>query len=113
MSLDALEALALQATFDIAGVPATVTLPGGQPIATSAIWLDPVLVDVPSSSDLQRREQRRVVALMKADVATAPRGTRIDGAEREGGPVQSWRVDEPEAYDPVHLRVVVVPWSES
>lgn len=111
MSLDALEALALQVTFDVAGVPATVTLSGGQPIVTSAIWLEPILIDAPASTDLQRRNVRRVVALRKADVPTAPRGTRIDGAEREGGPVLSWRVDEADAADPVHMRVIVVPWS--
>jgi hypothetical protein len=109
--LDALEAWALQVTFDVAGVPATVTLSGGQPIVTAAIWLEPILIDAPISNDLQRRDVRRVVALRKADVPTAPRGTRIDGAERVGGPVLSWRVDESEAADPVHMRVIVVPWS--
>lgn len=110
MSLDALEAWALRVNFDVAGVPATVTLADGTVIATSVIWLEPILFDVPSTNDLQRREVRRVVALIKADVPTAPRGTRIDGAEREGGTVRSWRVDEPDASDPNHMRVVVVPW---
>lgn len=110
MGLDALGELATQVTFDVIGVPATVTLPDSTVIQTSAIWLEQILFDVPINGDLQRREVRRVVALHKADVPVAPRGTRIDGAERDGGPVLAWRVDEAELADPDHTRVIVVPW---
>lgn len=113
MSLDALDALALQTTFDVIGVPAVVTLPDYTVIHTSAIWLEPILLDVPTGNDLQRREVRRVVALTKTDVPAVPRGTRLTGAEREGGPVQDWKVDEIDASDPVHVRVILVPWCNS
>jgi hypothetical protein len=94
------------------GVSVTVTRPApdSNPISTTGIWLPPVLVDVPSSSDLQRKELRRVFSVPRSAVATLPRGTRIDAAERSGDAVQAWRVDEPDAADPVHMRVIVVPW---
>lgn len=110
MGLDALGELALQVQFDVTGVPATITLPDSMVIQTSAIWLEQILVDVPVSGDFTRREARRVVALLKADVPSVPKDTRIDAAERDGGPVQAWRVDQPEGADPDHSRVIVVPW---
>lgn len=94
------------------GVPATVTRPAPAdttPIITTIIWLSPVLIDSPGGGDFQRKDVRRVAALTRADVPTAPRGTRIDAAERDGDPVQAWQVDEPEVYDADHTRVVVVP----
>lgn len=111
MSFDELGSLALQVQFDLMGVPAIVTLPDGTAITnTSVIWLEPILFDAPTTSDLQRREQRRVAALNRADVVTVPQGTRIDAAEREGGTVSAWRVDQIDASDPDHVRAIVVPW---
>jgi hypothetical protein len=69
-----------------------------------------VLVDVPSSSDLQRREPRRVFSVCRSDVPTLPRGSRIDAAERSGDVVQAWRVDEPAGADADHVRAIVIPW---
>jgi hypothetical protein len=94
------------------GVPATVTRPApdNTPLATTGIWLSPVLIDVPPGSDLQRREMRRVFSVTRAVVPTLPRGTRIDAAERSGDVVQAWRVDEPAGADADHLRAIVIPW---
>jgi hypothetical protein len=71
VSLDALGSLALQVTFDVMGVPAILTRPDATVVSTSVIWLEPILIDVPSSTDLQRRELRRVAALSRTDVSRA------------------------------------------
>jgi hypothetical protein len=110
VSLDALGSLALQVTFAVMGVPAILTRPDTTVVPTSVIWLEPILIDVPNATDLQRRESRRVAALSRTDVSSVPRGARIDAAERDGGVVQAWRVDQIDASDPDHLRAIVVPW---
>jgi hypothetical protein len=110
VGLDALGSLALQVTFDVIGVPAILTRPDATVVSTSVIWLEPILIDVPSSTDLQRRESRRVLAVSRSDVVHMPRGSRIDAAERDDAVVQAWRVDQLDASDPDHLRAIVVPW---
>jgi hypothetical protein len=110
VSLDALELLALNATFSAIGIPARVTPVGAsQAIVTSAIWLGTVAQEFPSGGELQRREMKRVVAFQRSAVPTLPRGSVIVGAEREGGVDETWRVDALELLDPVQLRVVVIP----
>lgn len=108
MGLDLLGELALQVTFDVIGVPATVTLPDFTEIETSAIWLSPIMFDEPSGADLQRHEPRRVLALTRTAVASVPRGTLIAAAERDGGEVKTWRVEGTDLSDPDHVRVIVV-----
>lgn len=94
------------------GVPATVTRPAPDttPIHTTGIWLSPVLIDVPTGSDLQRTEVRRVFSVTRTDVPTLPTGTRIDAAERLGNSVLAWRVDQLAGSDADHVRAIVVPW---
>lgn len=109
MSFDVLRGFALGVAFDTLGVPATVTLPNATVIQTTAIWMVPTLEDVPSGMELQRRQVRRVLALKKDDVAAVARGTLITLAERVGDPSSTWRVDEIDASEPRHVRVVVIP----
>ena len=120
MDILALRGLVVASNFSAFSVPATVTrpFPDDTPIMTTAIWCTPgnstqVFMDSgPASFDMQRREKHRVVALMVADVQTVPRGTRIDAAESNGGPVQAWRVDGTEYADAFHRRLNVVPETE-
>jgi len=74
------------------GLPATVTLPGEEPVATTAIWLPPVSVlteGVMVSTD----RALAVLALPRADVPAVPRGTVIEVAETEGGDLKLWTVE--------------------
>lgn len=110
MSLEGVDALALQVQFDVMGLPATVTPSGAAAISTKGIWLSPQLIDVPAGAEFQRRDVRRLLALSKVDVPTLVRGTRIDAAERVGDEVKAWKVDSVAANDADHIRAVVVPW---
>jgi hypothetical protein len=103
------------AALRVFGLPATVTLPGEEPVATTAIWLPPMLVDT-AGVLIPTTAPQAVLVLPRADVPVVPRGTRIDLAKYEGGPVRSWIVEsivsgqEPEEPHPDDdVRVVVIP----
>lgn len=114
-----LRALAGGIQFEVLGVDATVTRPAPDdtPIETKAIWCTPGLTrpfleSMPADMDLQRKDRRRVLALLVSEVPTVPRGTRIEVAERHGEAAQVWRSDGIEYADADHRRVVVVPETE-
>lgn len=96
---------------DAFGVPATVTRPApdGTPITTTAVWIDPSMLDVPASEDFQRREPRRLLALPVGAVPTVPRGTIVTAPETLGATSQDWRVDVLVASDLDFHRVLVLP----
>lgn len=98
----------LTEALDAFGVDATVTPPGGEAMTTRAIWLSPLEDDQPVGLDFKRREPRRVLAVPRSDVASAPRGTIITAPEALGGVTKTWRVDGlVQAVDPGHLRLIV------
>lgn len=82
---------------DAFGVPATVTRPApdATPVQTTAIWLAPLLEEqLPAGSDLQRREPRRVLAVMRsATLQSLKRQSLIRAPEVQDGPALLWRVD--------------------
>lgn len=82
----------LGAALAVFGLPATVTIPGGPPVATTGIWLPPVSVDTTGVLVSTDRPQA-VLALPRAAVPSMPRGTLINVAEMEGGPVLAWIVE--------------------
>lgn len=95
--------------FGVLGVPATVTRPDDAPIATTVIWVTPVMEDLPVGSDeFSRREPRKVLALRRDQVSTVPRGTVIEAPERKGGCSKVWKVDGLERQDSEHHRVIVI-----
>jgi hypothetical protein len=110
VSLEGVDALALQVQFDVMGLPVTVTPSGDPVIETTGIWLSPRLIDTPAGAEFQRRDPRRLLALSKVDVPTLVRGTRIDAAERVGDEVKAWRVDAVAVSDADHVWAVLIPW---
>lgn len=102
------------------GVDATVTIPGGDPIATAGVWILPSTPEFPSNEELgggyggnfQRREPKRVLALSRDAVPTVPRGTDVIAPERAGDAPRAWMVDALEHVDADHTRVLVVPGPE-
>jgi hypothetical protein len=102
------------------GLDATVTVPGGEPVATTAIWLSPVAVFVDGVL-VRTSSAVRGLSLPRADIPGAtepdfelPQGTAIDAAEYGGGAVRSWSVENtlPGAL-PDEIRVGVIPASEA
>lgn len=98
-------------SFDVLGVDATVTRPQPDdvPIATRVIWLTAA---TEGFTEMQRREARRVMALRRDDVPTAPLGTLVLAPDPEGGPIRRWRVDGFERFDTATIRVTVVAFPE-
>jgi hypothetical protein len=90
------------------GVGATVTLPGGSPIATTVIWLSPVAVDTPGVIHPTNVPQP-ALALSRADVPNVPRGTLVEAPERAGGIVRSWIVEAVLGMTADEVRVIVIP----
>ena len=98
------------------GLPATVTVPGEAPAATTAIWLPPVSVETPGVLVASDRPQR-VLALPLADlssltadaIAESLRGTVIQVADFSGGPTHAWTVEAIVGLSVDEIRVVVIP----
>ncbi len=94
------------------GLPATVTLPGQSPVATTGIWLSPVSVETTGVLVSTDRPQSRL-SLPRAAFPSlpfpthVPRGTLISVAAMNGGPVLTWIVEGEEDSMPDELRVVV------
>ena len=114
MDLGPLRALALTLNLQAHGVPVTVTrpAPNDDPIETRGIWLTTLTESVPSGTDFQRREPFRVMALSRAIVPTAPRGTEISAPEKAGDVTRTWIVDSTDRVEADHVRVIVLPVDE-
>lgn len=97
------------------GLPATIHLPGENPVATTAVWLAPVLVG--TEGVLVQTSTSQAVLLLPGtdcprddhDLPTVPRGTVIRVAARAGGTVRSWMVESIASQLPDEIRVVVIP----
>lgn len=90
------------------GLAATVTPPGGSPVATTVIWLPPVAVDTPGVLQPTNTPQP-VLALPRADVPTVARGTLIDAPETVGGTSKTWIVEAILGQTSDETRVLVIP----
>lgn len=114
MDLGPLRTLALDLNFSAHGVAATVTRPApdDDPIVTTAIWVTPTTNPLPAGLALQRHDQRRVLALKRADVPTVPTKTLIVAPPKAGDADQTWRVDGTDRVEPDHVRVTVQPVAE-
>ena len=113
MDLQPLRALVRDLNFDAHGIAVTVTPPNETAIATRAIWLGPLVEDLPTGRDINRREPRRIVALRLDEVTDVPRGTIISvigvPAETIGGVSGNWQIDGIESTERDHHRVIVTP----
>src|SRR5450759_5471195 len=89
------------------GVPVTVTRPApdDDPIETTGVWVEVAELEGPSGLAFQRKEPQRVLALLRSQAPTMPRGTQVLAPESLGGPVKGWRVDGLERADADHHRV--------
>lgn len=109
-------AAVLRNNFKTFAVDATVTRPAPDdtPIETlradggGLLWLTPNTEEAPASLTFNRREARRVAALVKRDVPTCPLGTAIQAPDERGGVDRGWRVDGFVLDEAEHLRVSVV-----
>lgn len=91
------------------GVAATVTIPDGSPVSTTAVWLSPDTVQLPGGLEFQRSDSRRVIALSREDVPSIPRSTVIVAPEPQGDTNKTWRVDGTVRIEEGdHLRVSVI-----
>ena len=109
MDLQPLRDLVRDLNFDTHGIPVTVTPPGEPAISTRAIWLGPVVEDLPAGRDINRREPRRAIALRMDEVTDVPRGTIIVPSEIIGGVSGNWQIDGIESTERDHFRVIVTP----
>ncbi len=108
MDFGPLRALALDLNVTAHGVPATVTRPAPDdaPITTRVIWLTATTAE--TGFELKRREQRRVLALKRSDVATLPQKTRIAAPLTATGTVQTWRIEVVDTIEADQWRAIVV-----
>jgi hypothetical protein len=110
MDLTSLRALALACNFSAHGVDVTVRrpYPDEDEIPARGIWETQGIEDVPAGSDWTRRGVKRVMALLKSEVPTVPRGTTILAALPGGSTTYGWRVESVERAEAEHYRVIVV-----
>ena len=112
MDLSALRALVRDVNFETHGVPATVTVPDGEPVETRIIWLTPLDAEVPAGV-FQRQEPRRAMAIRRDDIPAVPRGSLIEVTEHLLTEIPIWVVDGMEATRYDHHRVVVRAYEPS
>jgi hypothetical protein len=89
------------------GVPITVTLPNGDALEATGVWLSPANPDVPAAGGLRRRDPVRVMAMGRHEVPRIALGTVVFAPERLGEDPRWWRVDSVEAVDADEYRVVL------
>lgn len=99
----------LDPPFEVFGLPATLTVPGGTPITTTGVWVTLQTALMPAGLDARVAEARKVLALRGDELPAVPRGTLVEISERAGEPVRSWRVDGFDRVDEEDLRVLVIP----
>jgi hypothetical protein len=107
VDLEGLRSLVREINFNVHGVAAVVTVPGGTPVATFVVWLTSQTEASPGT--LARSEVHHVMAIRRDDVPMVPRGTLVAVCEHLRTAPNLWRVDSQEAVYPDHARVWVVP----
>lgn len=94
------------------GVAITVTRPSPSTgsVATTGIWISPLVEVRPFGTELQRRDPRQVLAVLRtAALPELPRGTTILAPDQAGAAVRTWRVDGYDRVEVDELRVILVP----
>lgn len=90
-------------------VEVEVTAPDAtSPTSTRGIWLAEDAEPQTYGQDFARREPRRVLAISRAVVDAAPKGTRITAPESPGTTVKTWIVQGyAQPLSPTEMRVLV------
>lgn len=113
MDLGPLRALVTRLNFQVHNsVPATVTVPDGDPVTTRIHWFTPTTDDYPTGFDVRRADRKRLMGILTEDVPTVPRGTIVEAPEKSGGESLRWRVDATDKVEVEHVRVLVIPAPE-
>lgn len=92
------------------GLPAVVTRPApdNTPIQVTGFWTSPLVESDAFGQQRARVQPRKVFVIARAQINDVPRGTFIDAAEYQGGPIVTWQVDGlNDAAEPDHLRLTV------
>jgi hypothetical protein len=106
----ALRGLVRDATFGVIGVPATVTIPGGDPVETRIIWLTPSQDGAPGAPAVfQRNDPQRAMAIRRDDLPTLPLESLVAVTEPNLEDPTEWLVDSFLVTEPEHYRVSVRP----
>ena len=100
---------ALDPIWDVFSLPATLVVPGGEPVSLRAVWINLQTVEAPGGGEARVAEQRRPLALRRAEATYVLRDSRVTVAEHEGGPPREWRVDGFGRIDSEIIEVLVVP----
>lgn len=97
--------------FEAFAVPATITRPAPSdvtPLSTSIVWMSSVSEDAFSGLQLQRREQKHLIAVRHDQVPNLPRKTVILAPRALGGTVERWMVDGTDRQEDDLTRYLVV-----
>ena len=96
--------------FEAFGVPATVTRPAPDdtPITTSVVWMSSLSEDALTGMQLQRREQKHILAVRHDQVPNLPRKTVILAPRTLGATVERWMVDGTDRQEDDLTRYLVV-----
>lgn len=101
----------LDAALAAFGLPVIVRRPSphNTPISTTGFWLSEIDAEQPYGQDLARGEPIKLLVIPRlASGPQADRGTTIQAAAFDGGPIKTWRV---EGYahnvEPDCLRLIV------
>jgi hypothetical protein len=100
---------ALEPIWAAFSLPATLTPPAGQAVSVRAVWITPQTVEVPIGLEARVAEAKRTLALLREEVASVPRGTRIVVAEISGASPREWTVDGFGRIETEIVEVLVVP----
>ena len=107
MDLTPLRQLALEINFDTHGIPITVNPVDGFPVETTGIWLVPETEQLPGTSDFQKSNARRVMAIRSDLVPLVPRKSTIN-VPRENLLDEVWSVDAVDTIDRDHYHLTLV-----
>lgn len=83
----------LASIFDAFGVPGVVKVDAEDTVATTVVWVPSTTEDWPGGREMNRREEREVLAVSRVEVPEIPKGTRITAPRRLDGAIRVFRVD--------------------
>lgn len=109
MNLDSVRTRVRDTAFDLFGLDATVTLPGGAPTPARVIWGQNLEEDQPYGRDYSRAGPRRLMTIERNGFTAIPRGTIVNAVEKFGAAATDWQVDAHDSTERGTFTVRVVP----
>ena len=107
MDLSSLRRLVSDINFDTHGIPVTVTPLNDFPVEAKGIWLLPETEQLPSGSDFQRSNAKRIMAIRVDAVPGIPRKSTVTIAVPDDFD-EVWIVDGIPIIDTDHYHVTLV-----